>query len=121
MVSTDHYARCRQVLASRRVRRPTSVLNITRLLVLFIGIIVFGNAMAQPAVEIASGTLDSERRDNVPSIVRLDVEPQATGINTITVAWDSDADLRFNVFDVANGRVTETTVRVPAPRFGAVF
>ena len=71
--------------------------------------------MAQPAVEIASGTLDSERRDNVPSIVRLDVEPQATGINTITVAWDSDADLRFNVFDVANGRVTETTVRGPSP------
>ena len=47
-------------------------------------------------VGIGQGTLDSTRNAG-PRWVRLDFDSLASALHTITVSWDSDADVRFRV------------------------
>lgn len=95
-------------LAAGRCMRVA--LNAARLMALLAAAAIQGNALANTAVEIGAGSLDSERRNGLASFVSLDLEPVATGVHTITVSWDSDADLRFNLFEVGGTRITDVPI-----------
>lgn len=62
---------------------------------------------------IGEGTLDSDR-DAGPRSVRIDFDSLAAALHTITVSWDSNADVRYNVFD-DNGTRLSSTVRGSNP------
>ncbi|MBX2883173.1 MAG: hypothetical protein KTR32_24690, partial [Granulosicoccus sp.] len=62
---------------------------------------------------IGQGTLDSDKAVG-PRWVRLDFDPLAMAVHTITVSWDSNADVRFKVFE-ADGTLISSTVRGANP------
>jgi len=73
------------------------------------------NGMPPPVsiLNIGQGTLDSEKVLG-PSWVRVNVDPLATATHTITVSWDSSANVRFNVFE-SDGSLISTTVQGSNP------
>ncbi len=82
------------------VRPVASLLAISILPVSFLALIG-SPAIAQPAaaatiVTIGQATLDSARNAG-PRYVRLDFDSLAATEHTITVTWDSNADIRFKV------------------------
>ena len=62
---------------------------------------------------IGQGTVDSNKNVG-PRWVRIDFNSLATAIHTINVSWDSDADVRFIVYE-ANGTNLSSTVRGSNP------
>jgi len=54
------------------------------------------------SVVIGEPTLDADSVAG-PRFQRINFNALATSSHTVTVAWDSDADVRFNVFDEATG------------------
>ena len=62
------------------------------------------------AVTVGQGTLDSNLVA-APRFVRINFDALATANHTITVSWDSDADLRFNIFDSNNNRLNNLTLQ----------
>jgi len=59
-------------------------------------------------VEIANETLDRDRNLG-PRNIRVDFDPLTTGTHTISVAWASDANIRFALFNLSNGNRIATT------------
>ena len=64
--------------------------------------------------DLGQGILDSDRELG-PSIVRIEFDSLATALHTIRVSWDSDADVRFNVFNDNGDRINSSTVRGSNP------
>jgi hypothetical protein len=60
-------------------------------------------------LSIGQGTLDSERIA-AQRFVRLTFDALATAIHTITVAWDSDADVKFNVLSSNGTRLNSAVI-----------
>ena len=54
------------------------------------------NSVPVTVITLGQGTLDSSRNTG-PRFVRLDFESLAAAEHTVTVTWDSDADVRFRV------------------------
>ena len=50
-------------------------------------------------VTLGSGTLDRDQTDG-PRRTRVNFDPLISGTHTIRVAWDSDADIRFSIFQL---------------------
>ncbi len=65
-------------------------------------------------VEIGTGTLDSNRRDG-PRWQRVNFDPLASGTHTISVAWDSDAEIRYSLFRSRDGQRIGKTDAVASP------
>jgi|GEM_PF-567034 len=65
------------------------------------------------AVIFGQGTIDNDRILG-SRWVRHDVDSLTSGNHTITVAWDSGADVRFRVFE-ANGTVVSSTIQGTNP------
>ena len=65
-------------------------------------------------VTIEQGTLDSSSGVG-PRWVRLNFDSLATAIHTITVSWDSDADVRFNVFEANGTRISNAVIQGSNP------
>ena len=63
---------------------------------------------------VGQGAVDSESV-LAPRFVRVNFDSLATALHTITVSWDSDADLRYNVFDNNDNRLNSSTVRGSNP------
>jgi len=63
---------------------------------------------------LGQGTLDSDKNDG-PRFVRLHFEVFASVEHTISVTWDSDADLRFNILRADGSRLNPTTIRGSNP------
>ena len=59
-------------------------------------------AQAVTTVEIGSGTVDSTR-EQAPRWRRTNFDPLTSGIHTISVDWDSNADFRFSINEVSTG------------------
>lgn len=60
---------------------------------------------------IGESTLDADRIAG-PRLVRINFDALATSFHTVTVAWDGDADVRFNLVDETTGsQVNSGTVR----------
>ena len=59
-------------------------------------------ATAVTTVEIGSGTVDSTR-EQAPRWRRTNFDPLTSGIHTISVDWDSNADFRFSINEVSTG------------------
>jgi hypothetical protein len=64
-------------------------------------------------VSIGQGTLDSAKVVG-PRWLRLDFDSLAAAMHTITVSWDSGADVRFRVFE-SNGTLLSPTVQGTNP------
>lgn len=54
---------------------------------------------AAETITLGSGTLDHDRNEG-PRWTRLYLEPQFSGTHTVSVEWDSGADIRFSLFKV---------------------
>jgi|GEM_PF-882766 len=74
---------------------------------------VDGAALPVTVVDIGQGTLDVDKNMG-PSYVRLDFDSLAGAHHTVTVSWDSDADVRFRVFE-ADGTALGPVVRDSNP------
>ncbi len=66
---------------------------------------VFEVVLPVTVANIGQGTLDSDKGIG-PRWVRLDFDSLATALHTITVSWDSVADVRFNVFQADGTRIS---------------
>lgn len=62
---------------------------------------------------IGTATLDHDRI-NGPRWTRVDVNPQATGVHTLELAWNNNADLRFTLFRTGPGTSNQAIARVDA-------
>ena len=69
---------------------------------------------AVTVVTFGQGTLDSDRVAG-PRFQRLPFDSLASAVHTIRVAWDSDADVRFNVLSPNGSRLNSITVRDSNP------
>ena len=58
-------------------------------------------------VNIGQGSLDSTQA-TAPRFVRIDLDALATATHTISVSWDSEADIRFNVRGDDGSRLSPT-------------
>lgn len=56
---------------------------------------------------VGQGTLDSGRQAG-PRWISLDLEALATAVHTVTVSWDTDADVRFKVQEENGGSLSST-------------
>ena len=86
---------------AQQVREQALPGFIALLLMLLIFALSISTVQAQggAAVEIGSGTLDSDRSAG-PKWTRIDFAPQNSGNHTISVDWDSNADIRFTLFRI---------------------
>lgn len=66
---------------------------------------LFSVSYAAQTIAVGSGTLDHDRNDG-PRWTRLYIEPQFSGTHTIRVEWDSNADIRFSLFQIQNDNGT---------------
>ena len=67
-------------------------------------------------VEIGEGALDNDRVDGTPRWVRVNFDSINTGDHTINVSWDSDADIRFSIFQDADTPIRIASVAAsPSP------
>ena len=66
------------------------------------------------SVTFGQGILDSSRAAG-PRFIRLYFDSLDTAVHTINVSWDSNADVRFNVFDESGSRVNGSVVRGSNP------
>ena len=66
-------------------------------------------ALVISAINFGQGLLDSQRATG-PRFVRLEFDSFATAMHTITVSWDSGADVRFNVLDSDGNRLNDSVV-----------
>ncbi len=66
------------------------------------------------SIKIGEGTLDSSKLVSA-KFMRFSFDALATADHTVTVAWNSDADIRFNVFDSSRVRLTGSAVRGSNP------
>ena len=101
-------------MSSLKLYRECSLVAMI-LLSLLMTIAFSPKAIAQEltVVGTGSGTLDSQKQAG-RRYVRLDFSPLADAEHTITVSWDSDADLRFRVLR-ANGTAVSSTIRGQNP------
>ena len=74
---------------------------------------VVGGEVPVTIVNIGQGSLDSTMAI-APRFVRIDLEALATTTHTITVSWDSEADVRFNVRG-DDGAQLSSTIRGGSP------
>lgn len=65
-------------------------------------------------VNLGQGTLDSNKNVG-PKFIRINFDSLAAALHTITVSWDSDADVRFNVFDSTDSRLNSSIVQGANP------
>lgn len=73
-------------------------------------VLTVNEAPAEPLqtfVDVTSGTVDSERNAG-PRWLLINFDALATATHTITVAWDSDADVRFIVRDQNDDNLSST-------------
>ena len=65
-------------------------------------------------INLGEATLDSERAAG-PRFVSFSFDSLGDAVHTVTVAWDSDADVRFNLLDPNGNRVNDSAVRGTNP------
>ena len=71
--------------------------------------------LPETAVVVGEATLDSARAAG-PRFVRFNFAGLSSSTHTISVAWDSEADVRYNVFDDTTGnKINASTVRGDNP------
>ena len=68
---------------------------------------------AADTIQIGQGILDANRNDG-PRWERVNFDSLATAVHTISVSWNSNADVRFNVFE-ADGTRLSSVVRGSNP------
>lgn len=61
----------------------------------------FSVSYAAQTIALGSGTLDHDRNDE-QRWTRVYFEPQSSGTHTVRVDWDSNADVRFSLFQKQN-------------------
>lgn len=79
--------------------------------------------MAEPVLPVTvanlgQGTLDSEKAIGA-RFIRLYFDSLAAAIHTIKVSWGSDADIRFNVFNVGGTRINNSPISGSNPAIWA--
>ena len=92
----------------------TSVLSVMLVILSVSNLLYSPTATAQDAVTFGVGTLDSSS-ETARRRVELDFDSLAAGQHTLTVSWDSDADVRFRVFRADDGIAIDSTVRGSNP------
>ena len=88
-------------------------LRVTLLLmsVFFSTFIPVEKVLGATTVELGSGTLDHDRVLGV-RWTRVNFSVQAAGMHSIQLNWDSDADIRFSVFQVVNTPQTTDSIGI---------
>jgi len=66
------------------------------------------------ALNLGEGVLDSQKVVG-PRFIRLDFDAIASAIHTITVSWDSDADVKYNVLRADGTRLNSRNIRGSNP------